>query len=149
MTIQNYKVYKALAEDITMPYIWVSDPQRPRQIAKIINHEAGQSIFCKVLKIDGSFIKRYEKQTGKKPISESSESIVINGWYRESLGIEKIEKENCNVNLKIKQTCLCQWCPLSLYAQIRAAFDHPDYSVKLAVILGILGLVLGIISLCR
>ena len=111
MTIQKYKVYKALAEDITMPYIWVSDPQRPGQIAKIINHEARQSIFCKVLKIDGRFIKRYEKRMGENTFIKSTKSIVINGWYRESLGIEKIEKGNCNVNLEIKQTCLCQWCP--------------------------------------
>jgi hypothetical protein len=152
MTIQNYKVYKALAEDITMPYIWVSNPPRPRHIAKITNHEAKKSIFCKVLEADSSFKKRYNKRTRKKHFSESSESfefIVINGWYRERLGIENIEKEKPNANLEIKQAYLCRWCPLSLYAQIRAAIAHPDYSVKLAVILGILGLALGIISLCR
>jgi hypothetical protein len=101
MTRQNYKVYKALAEDITMPYTWVSTPLRPRQIAKITNHNTGQYIFCKILEIDKSFRNRYNSKD-RCPLSSTDHVIVLNGWCRNLLGIEK-RGNKFKTNLEIKQ----------------------------------------------
>jgi hypothetical protein len=144
MIRQNYKVYKALAEDITMPYTWVSNPPKPRRIARITNHETGKTIFCKLLEIDKSFRNRYNSKD-RCPLSSTDHVIVLNGWYRKRLEIEKTGNE-FKTNLEINQEAYERWV-FSFYAEIRAALAHPDYNVKLAVILGIIGLMLGIISL--
>lgn len=151
MTRGKYKVFVALSEDISAPYIWVSNLpiQLQRKIVKLTNHDEDKSVVCQVLSGDQNFKKRYDQSANTSKLLHTLDSVVVmNGWYRDRLKTTK----GCYADLEIQP--ICRWLPW--LALIRASRSHPDYSIRLAghlallsVILGFVGLALGIISLCR
>ena len=141
---KKYKVFFALAGDILAPYIWVSDLQDKLrgEIVKITNHGNDKSVVCQVLLADENYKKRYDQSPLTKNISNMKDPfVVMNRWYREDrLRITNVD----DANLEIKPICQWRWLEL-----IRASFSHPDYSIRLAVYLAILSVILGFAGFIR
>ena len=148
MSVNNYITRVALAEDINNPFVWFSElPCNSREIVKITNKNTSKSIWCEVVKASGNFIERYNRNPRTNEIKEDIPFIVLNEWYREKLGLNK--NETANIEIKVSKMPL-------FFRQIQASYIHPDNTVRLAVdlafvsvALGAIGLLLGIISLCK
>lgn len=138
----------ALSEDINAPYVWLSEiPCNSRDIVKITNSDTTKSIWCEVVKTSDNYIKRYNNNERTLPIGSSKAFIVANSWYRNKLGL--VKNTESNITLKTSRYPL-------FVKQLLASYTHPDNAVRLAtdialvsLFLGIVGLVLGIISLCK
>ena len=149
MTRQKYRVYAALSEDISAPYIWASNlPIQQRPIAKITNLDTNSSVVCQVLRVDQNFRKKYNRSPNTLNLPATDPVVVMNKWYRSRLGITK----EFDSDLEIGP--IWQW--FHWLAEIQASYSHPDHNIRLAVklallsvILGLVGLALGIISLYR
>ena len=144
----TFIIRTALAEDINSPYLWFSDlPCPSREIVKVVNKNNSKSIWCEVIKASNNYIKRYNQISRTFNISRNDPFIVVNSWYRVKLGIKKNEKYNIEIKKSIMPRLVKQLC---------ASYNHPDNTVRLAVNLaivsvglGLLGLILGLISLLR
>lgn len=144
----TYLVRAALAEDIGAPYLWLSTlPCDSRDIVKVVNKEASKAVWCEIVEASDNFIERYNGNPRTKKVAKSTPFLIANEWYRERLGIRKNE----STRLEIRTSRL----PLFV-RQLNASYSHPDNTVRLAVDLafvsvglGAIGLVLGVISLCR
>lgn len=145
----DFKIFAALHEDISAPYVWLTErPEMSRPLATLTNCRNRKKVVCQILKIDDNFRARYHKSNRTLPLPENSPVAVMNEWYRDCLGLHKGE----NAEIHVKPVCKC----VGWFAQLRAAFSHPDQNVRLAadlaivsVVLGIIGLILGIISLVK
>jgi len=146
--IKKYITRVSLAEDINNPFIWFSElPCNSREIVKLINMDSSKSVWCEVVKASDNFIERYNCNERTFNVEKKTPFLVVNQWYRNNLGLVKNEQSN----IKISHTSTPK-----LLKQFLASYDHPDNTVRLAVILafisitlGIIGLFLGIISLCK
>ena len=138
----------ALSEDINAPYVWLSEtPCNSRDIVKITNIDTTKSIWCEVVKASDNYIKRYNNNVRTLSISSNKPFIVANSWYRNKLDL--VKNTESNITLKTSRYPL-------FVKQLLASYTHPDNAVRLAtdialvsLFLGIVGLVLGIISLCK
>lgn len=131
------KVFAALACDSQQGWIWLKDATiPPRSVVKITNLKTKKTIYCEALQIDNNFLKEYN-QAPRLNINNPSETIVINHWYRASLGGLATQED---AKLKIQ---ICN----SWYGKIKACTDHPQAVVRVAVWLGVIGILLGLIGL--
>ncbi|MDP2760949.1 MAG: hypothetical protein Q8O64_11200 [Sideroxyarcus sp.] len=139
------KLFAALREDTQQGWVWLQDSSLPaRSIVKITNPANGNVVYCEVLQIDNNFLSAYN-QSPRINIDNPNTALVINGWYRASLGNLSTQSD---VSLKIKSSN-CWW------GKFMACIGHPQVIVRVAawlgaigLILGIVGLVLGALSLC-
>ncbi|WP_435106886.1 hypothetical protein [Arhodomonas sp. AD133] len=146
--MKEYQIFAALKAEISAPFVWLTSPGVPsRSIAKLKNPSNKKSIYCEVLIVDENFRANYNEAKHTNKIAQAEEAAVINGWYRQRLGIEKNEKAQLEVTLP-------GWQPLPLL-QIQAGLSHPDNAVRIAcdlavvsVALGAIGLVLGVVAIC-
>lgn len=144
----TFLVQAALAEDIGAPYLWISTlPCVSRDIVKVVNREASKAVWCEIVEAGDNFIERYNRNPRTKKVSKNISFLIANEWYRDRLGIKKNEA----TRLEIRTSRL----PLFV-RQLLASYSHPDNTVRLAVDLafvsvglGAIGLILGVISLCR
>jgi hypothetical protein len=145
---KTYMVKAALVEDINSPYIWFSSLScESRDIVKLTNTDENKSIWCEVVKASENYVDRYNKNKRTINIVDAEPCLVANEWYREKLGLSKNSKSNIRISVSR--------LPL-FYRQLLASYKHPDNTVRLAVdlalvsvILGGVGLVLGVVSLCK
>jgi hypothetical protein len=136
----KYLVRTALAEDINAPYIWFSSlPCDSRDIVRIINRETSKSIWCQAIKAGDNFIVRYNENQKTLKVESQTPFVVLNEWYREKLDLRKNETSQLEVR------CYA-WLPLFL-KQLLASYKHPDNTVRLAVDLSLVALILGVIGL--
>jgi len=143
-----YLVKAALSEDVNAPYIWFSSlPCESREILKITNTDENKSVWCEVIKASDNFIHRYNNNKRTINICSSENYLIVNEWYRNKLGLKKNSRSSIRITISNY--------PL-FYRQLLASYKHPDNTVRLAVdlafisvILGGLGLLLGIISIYK
>ncbi|SPY31306.1 Uncharacterised protein [Photobacterium damselae] len=65
--------------------------------------------------------------------------VLMNAWYREKLGIDKIQsKQDLQISF-VTQWCLCD--------RIKAYTAHPQVTVRLGIWLGVIGIFVGTVSL--
>lgn len=144
---RDYTVRAALAEDVSSPCIWFTClPCASRDIVKITNTKRSLSVWCEVISASENYVARYNDNPRTKKISTDKPFAIANEWYREKLGLDK------NATAEILLTPSSK--PLFI-KQLMASYQHPDNTVRLAVdlalvsvVLGLIGLILGIVSLC-
>lgn len=144
---KKYIIRKSLVSDINASYIWSKDlPCRSREIVKITNMDNKKSIWCEVMVTSENYIKRYNNNPNTINL-DSKPFFIANAWYRKELGLE----QNKEFTLKIDTS----YKPLFL-KQLLSSRKHPDNTIRLAsnlaflsLLLGILGLILGCISLLK
>ncbi|MFJ0380053.1 hypothetical protein [Bordetella bronchiseptica] len=139
------KVFSALKDDVHQGWVWLENTSLPpRGVICITNLSNGKRIYCEALQIDGNFLKNYNISP-RISITEPKDSVVMGAWYRSGLGVSATQ---VNINLQIKA---CN----SLIGKFRASIGHPQIVVRqgtwlggIGFLLGLIGLVLGILSLC-
>jgi hypothetical protein len=98
MTIA-FRVYAALHEDISAPYIWLSErPDTPRPVVKLVNRQNGKAVVCQVLKIDKNFRDKYKGAANRLTLAEDSPVAVINEWYRDVLVCRRETRRNSRLS---------------------------------------------------
>ncbi len=145
--VKSYIVRTALVEDINNPFIWFSALDcESREIVKITNKTNSKSVWCEIIIAGDNFIDRYNKNKRTINVSRKEPFLVANDWYRKKLGLTKNEITEVEIIHGLK------WS--GFVPQLFASYKHPDNTVRLAVDLGfvslglgILGLILGVISL--
>lgn len=145
----RFRAFAALHEDISAPYIWLSDrPEMRRPLATLKNTRNRQKVVCQILKVDRNFRDRYNASSQTLALPADTSVAVMSEWCRNCLGVQTGD----TVESQIKTVCRC----FLSFAQLRASFSHPDHNARLAadlaavsVLLGLIGLALGIIGLIR
>ena len=139
MNFYKLKVLAALAEDINNGWVWL--PERivaERTLVRVRNCESGMAVYCEAIPIGGNFVSRYivNRRITKANLKTA---VVMNEWYRKKLGIESTKIE-CKFEISVEE---------NLYGQIMASFQNPQVVVRLAMMLAILGVLLGVVSLVK
>jgi hypothetical protein len=138
------KLFAAREEDAHQGCVWLQNAAFPgRCVVKITNLANRKSIYCEALQIESNFLSQYNQRPGF-PIKDPASSLVIGAWFRGCLGGLKPRSE---ISLKI-MPCRSRWAPF------KSCTHHPQVVVRLSawqggidLILGIIGLVLGAVSL--
>ncbi len=139
------KIYAAETADVNQGWVWLGGSDLPnRSIVRLSAGDTRKSVYCEVLSIDDNFLRAYN-QPPRNQITEQRSALVAAQWYRERLGVEPGTEAEIEVR---PANCIC--------GKIRACLDHPQVVVRLAVILalysvalGLIGLVLGVIALFK
>jgi len=157
---EDYSVFSALHEETDKGWVWTRLEKAEGFTSRItikISH-AGRSVYCEYRSIDANFVKRYDRSDNTKcmyfktkeearrePVSDLtslSKVIVISDWYRKALGdFGTTWKSGERQKLAIsKPRC-------ALWADLRAACQHPEPGVRVATRVAILGTWLGVTAL--
>lgn len=134
-----YKVFASLREDLNEGWVWLKKSNvPPRSIICIKNKTNNKKIYCEALQIDDNYLKIYNNSP-RKIICDPDNAIVINGWYRRLLGniITKQDHELLIVEANY------------FWGKMRAAQQHPQLVVRLAIWMAILSIILGVFSLFK
>ena len=135
-----YKVLASMRQDMNEGWVWVTGLDiEPRSIIKIKNKDKNrkQSVYCEYLEIDANYIREYN-QPPRVNIKADEKTLVINGWYRKSLG-----------GIGTGQNHDLQITPASgLWGKFRASTGHPQIVVRLATWLAIISVALGLLGVC-
>lgn len=139
------KIYTAREDDSHQGWVWLQQPTLPpRCVVKITNTALHKSVYCEALQIDSRFLAAYN-QAPRITITDAGNTLVIGAWYRAGLGSLITQSDS---PLEIKA---CN----SWFGQFRACTGHPQVVVRLAAwlggigfALGVVGLILGVVSLC-
>lgn len=160
MSSEDYSVFSALHEETDKGWVWAlleeAEGFRSRMTIKISH--AGRSVYCEYRTIDTNFVKRYDcsdhtkcmyfknkeeaKHESVNDLTSLREVIVISDWYRKALGdFGTTWKTGERQKLAIsKPRC-------ALWADLRAACQHPEPGVRVATRVAILGTWLGVTAL--
>jgi hypothetical protein len=138
-------IYAAQEADVNQGWVRLGGHDFPhRSIVRLSVRESGKVVHCEVLSIDQNFLRTYN-QPPRIQITEPQSALVTAEWYRRRLGVGTRTEAEIDVT-----AANCIW------GRIRACLDHPQVVVRLAVILalwsvalGLIGAALGIISLCK
>lgn len=131
-----YKIYAALAEDISSGWVWVGGFEgEQRSVVRLRNDRTRKTVHCEALKIDKNFLAKY-KQGNTLTIENESNAIVANEWYRRKLGVVNT---NSDERISFREAN-------HLIGRLMASIQHPQVVVRLATWLGLLSLVLGAIG---
>jgi len=137
----KYKIFAALNENTNDGLVWVTKNHNicdERPSLKIRNSQTGRNVFVEVQAIDSNFIKIYNGKKGTIKIDEKQNNLIASAWYRNKLGIAETQEY---VDLEIVSPCI------KLVGDYHAGRSHPQSSIRLSNLLGLIGLVLGILSL--
>ena len=127
------KVFAALRDDSHQGWVWLQKPElQARSVVKITNCATGKSVYCEALQIDTNFLSEYN-QSSRFSITDPSASIVLSYWYRAALGGIETQLDLAF----IVKPANCLW------GRFRACTHHPQLVVRVAVWLGLVGVILG------
>lgn len=129
-------IYAAFKEDINSGWVWLAIPTLPpRCVVKITNRVTSQSAYCEALQIDENYLTAYN-QLPRKTISQASDALIVNEWYRTRLGCMQTQMA---YSLEVESVN-------NPFGKLMACLQHPQVVVRLATWLGILGLALGFVG---
>lgn len=143
----QYIVHTSLRDDRNEGWVWIrnrclkTELDGKRRIVRI-TAKPGKSIFCEALWADDWYMKKWDKlwiNTCTKVPLPNENLAFISAWYRRRLGIRRGRQ-----SLTIKY---CKETPRPFWWQLRACLDHPQVVVRLATVLAIIGIGLGLIAL--
>lgn len=141
----EYELRASLREDINQGWVWMtSGGFEPRSVVKITNIKTKKTIYCECLQIDKNYLTLYN-QSSRKFIEPKNMSITMNSWYRQKLGgLDTNVKHDLNITAKN-----------SFCGKFLANIGHPQVIVRmsmwlsaLSLFLGVVGVVLGLWSVC-
>ena len=134
----KYKTFAALADESNSGWVWLweTDELKSRKIVKIVHN--GHPVFCECRTIDANFTNQYNKPPRVPIPITAKNTLIISKWYRDALGGIKTEDD---VPLTIAPAKIPIW------RAVRAAAHHPDFMVRLATYLGVIGVWSGLCSL--
>lgn len=136
-----------MKEDINGPTVWLQGSTlEGRDLELLRCKQNHKSVWVDAQIVDDNFLENYN-QPPRKSLNKNIKAIIANEWYRRKLGITKWS----DADLEIKQIKLPLMRP---FRQMQAALNHPDSAVRISadiaiasLLLGVIGLILGVISL--
>jgi hypothetical protein len=139
------RVFAALRDDISQGWVWLDRNDLPlRSIVRVNNQANGKVVYCEALQIDKNFLRVYN-QAPRLSITDTKNTLVVGAWYRLKLGVAT--QVDYDFDVRPSQ----RW-----WGRFWACAHHPQIVVRIAiwlaawsVVLGLLGAVLGVISICR
>lgn len=132
----SFKIYAAREEDAHQGWVWLQQPGLPpRGVVCIVNPATKVKVHCEALQIDSNFLDRYN-QPPRLTINDPASALVISEWFRAKLGIKTQE----HAQLQIRP---CK----NWFGHFKACTDHPQVVVRVAAWLGGIGFALGIVGL--
>lgn len=138
----TYRIFAALHEDSNSGWVWLATPHlSERSVVLITNLSNHEKVYCEALQIDDNFLRLYNEGTNRIKIVDQSSALVINKWYRKRLGGFDTKTDQ-NLTIKVVTGC---W-PKLYWAKAWACFRHPQVVVRLATLLGIWSVILGLIG---
>lgn len=128
-------------EDINSGYIWGVGFKniRHKDIVRLRNPSNNRKVWVEYLSGDNNFYKNYNDRDKTIDIDPSKKTLILSEYYRDKLGLKK--GDDIQVDIGIYDIV-----PAILKSPL-AAVNHPDSTVRLAIFLGSVSIVLGIISL--
>ncbi len=143
----NYKVYVALDAEKNEGWVWLPfDAGLSAEFVTIQNATNSWKIVCERRTVDENFRNVYKATGSTIELPENGRFMVMNAWYRQRLGIFDTKGE---VSLEVNNST--GW--LAMY---HASRQHPNPAIRmsmfiatLSVFLGLVGVVEGVIALCR
>jgi hypothetical protein len=143
--MEPFLILAALDTETREGWVWLPLPSKWAADVVSIKHDS-HSVICERRVVDENFRRLYESETrATLPTNESF--IVINAWYRQRLGINSARVK---VSLEIREERGLWEKHVSVFWHHPSAIVRSNIQVALVSIgLGIVGLVLGIVSLCR
>jgi hypothetical protein len=161
MNSGDYRVFSALHEDTDKGWAWLYLEDTggfvSRTTIKIVSPDVKRSVYCEYRAIDSNFIKRYDRseftrciyfankhetQSGQLDVASLGKVVVLSDWYRQALGgIETTHGARDGQKLEIYKPRFALW------ADLRAACQHPEPGVRVATRVAILGTWLGVTAL--
>jgi hypothetical protein len=134
----KFMIYASLHEEIEAGWVWLSTPTLPpRSIICIYNPGPDKKVYCEALQIDENFLRKYNDPNSGRHLDGSVPQLVMNAWYRSRLGNIGTKSE---YELNITQSNCLLW-------KLLACIHHPQVVVRMGTWLGIIGILLGGISL--
>lgn len=95
------------------------------------------------MRLDENYRKKYKDKTGND-IDPPEKALVINEWYRQRLGNLETQRE---YDLEIKHK-------VTIFGRLKAIMGHPQAAIRIAfwlafisIVIGIIGLVIGLLSI--
>lgn len=132
----KYRVYPALENDVDSSRIWIGGSLLDvRSVVCIVNIKTQRKVYCEGLKLDKNYLNKYLAADTNK-IVDSTIAVCMSLWYRKKLGIE-----GSNVDAELEIEVSNSWI-----GRIWSCLVHPQVVVRVAVLLGLLGLLLGGLS---
>jgi hypothetical protein len=159
----NYRTFGALHEDTDKGWVWLllgeTTGLSSRMTIRISRPEAKRSIYCEYRALDDNFVRTYDtsedttsiyftnKQNAPRrdiliDLSSLGDVIVLSDWYRKGLGGFNTTARSGG---KQKLNICKPWFPL--WADLRAACQHPEPGVRVTTRVAILGTWLGVTAL--
>lgn len=133
----KYTVYASLYEDVNAGWIWVGTKLAShRPVVRVTNTTNGKTVYCEALHIEDNFKNRYNRKRTTLPISDPVNSVVMNEWYRQRLGIPDAQ---ASVDFEIKPAN-------NIIGKFRANISHPQILVRQAMCLALISVLLGLLS---
>jgi hypothetical protein len=138
-------IFASTQDDLQQGWVWLKKENLPaRSVVKITNAGNGKSVYCESLQIDSNFLSNYN-QSPRFSITDPQNSIVLNGWFRAKLGVQT--QTDVPITIQAANGHL---------GRFLACTGHPQVIVRVAawlglisVSLGVLGAILGVVSLLR
>lgn len=134
----KYKVLAALQDELNQGWVWITNSGLDsRSIVKITNLKNKKYVYCECLEIEDNYIFIYNNPP-RETINKRESVITISAWYREKLGGIKTKT---NHELEIRSAN--NW-----HGKLRANLQHPQVVVRMAALLAIISIGLGVLGVC-
>jgi hypothetical protein len=135
--LANYRIFAALHGEAKEGWVWMPlDPDLTTDLILIRNPRNGLSIVCERRTADENFRQAYNSTDGTISLPESDSFIVMNGWYRQRLGLL-----DTRVAVPINVENAMGW-----WMSYRSFRQHPSPAVRVSITLGAISLVLGVLG---
>lgn len=140
----NYQLHPALWSEMESGAVWLGQPAlASRTVVRITRKNSRRAIYCEAKIIDAYFLEAYQKSIGTE-LQNPGNCVLMSAWYRKLLGVSL---DDGSVDLEVTAVD-------SVYGRVRACLDNPQLAIRLATILalwslflGLVGFLLGVLSL--
>ena len=131
--LTEYKIFAATKDEKDSGWVWIKDPDLPTRSIVSIRLEANhKKIYCEALQIEKNFLDNYNQKPRFK-ISNPTETIVMNHWYRSFLSNISTQEK-----YYFKITPENHW-----FGKLYSCIQHPQIVIRAATWLAILSVILG------
>lgn len=132
--MKTYRVHASLIADSRIGDVWCYEKDIKSRL--IIIKYGKDSIIVTRRLIDENFEKFYNKKDSKRWfVSSLKNSIVIDSYYREKLGILETHKD---YDLTIKKVGKC-----AIHNHLRYLYQHPNDSIRITFWLAIVSIIVS------
>jgi hypothetical protein len=143
--MDHYLILASLYAESKEGWVWLPlSANWSTDLVRITYHN--RSVICERRVVDSNFRGIYQREKGA-PFPTSENVVIMNAWYRQRLGINDT---GVTLPLEIEEVHGFWSKHVSVFQQHPQAMVRTNILIALVSVgLGILGLILGVVSVCR